>query len=47
VSTARGAEVLQRTNGEYVAVFSDKWSLRVFKDKHPDLFLETLVAAQL
>jgi peptide chain release factor 3 len=39
--------VLQRTNGEYVAVFSDKWSLRVFKDKHPDLFLETLVAAQL
>ena len=47
VSTARGAEVLQRTNGEYVAVFSDKWSLRVFKDKHPDLTLETLVAAQL
>jgi len=47
VSTARGAEVLQRTNGEYVAVFSDKWSLRVFKDKHPNLFLETLVAAQL
>jgi peptide chain release factor 3 len=47
VSTARGAEVLQRPNGEYVAVFSDKWGLRVFKDKHPDLTLETLVAAQL
>ncbi|TFV90927.1 peptide chain release factor 3 [Blastococcus sp. CT_GayMR20] len=47
VSTARGAEVLQRTNGEYVAVFSDKWSLRVFRDKHPDLTLETLVAAEL
>jgi peptide chain release factor 3 len=47
VSTARGAEVLQRTNGEYVAVFSDKWGLRVFKEKHPDLLLESLVAAQL
>jgi peptide chain release factor 3 len=47
VSTARGAEVLQRTNGELVAVFSDKWGLRVFKEKHPDLTLETLVAAQL
>ena len=47
VSTARGAEVLQRTNGEYIAVFSDKWGLRVFKDNHPDLMLETLVAAQL
>jgi peptide chain release factor 3 len=47
VSTARGAEVLQRSNGELVAVFSDKWGLRVFKDKHPDLVLESLVAAQL
>jgi peptide chain release factor 3 len=47
VSTATGAEVLQRTNGELVAVFSDKWSLRVFKAKHPDLVLESLVAAQL
>jgi peptide chain release factor 3 len=47
VSTARGAEVLQRTNGELVAVFSDKWSLRVFKAKHPELVLESLVAAEL
>ena len=47
VWTARGAEVLQRSNGELVAVFSDKWGLRVFKDKHPDLVLESLVAAQL
>src|SRR4029450_6969445 len=47
VSTARGAEVLQRTNGELVAVFGDKWSLRVFKAKHPELTLESLVAAQL
>ncbi len=30
---ARGAEVLQRTNGELLAVFSDKWGLRVFKQK--------------
>jgi peptide chain release factor 3 len=47
VSTARGAEVLQRPNGEYIAVFSDKWGLRVFKEKHPGLTLESLVAAQL
>ncbi|SFF84123.1 peptide chain release factor 3 [Blastococcus tunisiensis] len=47
VATARNAEVLQRTNGEYVAVFGDKWGLRVFKEKHPDLLLESLVAAQL
>jgi peptide chain release factor 3 len=47
VSTARGAEVLQRTNGEFVAVFGDKWGLRVFKEKHPDLLLESLVAAEL
>ena len=47
VATARGAEVLQRTNGELIAVFSDKWGLRVFKDNNPELTLESLVAAQL
>jgi peptide chain release factor 3 len=47
VATARGAEVLRRTNGELVAVFSDKWSLRVFKQKNPDLLLESMVAAEL
>ena len=47
VSTARGAEVLQRTNGELIAVFSDKWGLRVFKENNPELTLESLVAAQL
>jgi len=47
VATARGAEVLQRTNGELIAVFSDKWGLRVFKENNPSLTLETLVAAQL
>jgi peptide chain release factor 3 len=47
VATARGAEVLQRTNGELIAVFSDKWGLRVFKENNPELTLETLVAAQL
>jgi peptide chain release factor 3 len=39
--------VLQRTNGELIAVFSDKWGLRVFKENNPDLTLESLVAAQL
>jgi peptide chain release factor 3 len=38
---------MQRTNGELVAVFTDKWGLRVFREKHPDLLLESLVAAQL
>jgi peptide chain release factor 3 len=28
-------------------VFGDKWGLRVFKEKHPDLLLESLVAAEL
>ena len=30
-----------------IAVFSDKWGLRVFKENNPELTLETLVAAQL
>jgi peptide chain release factor 3 len=47
VSAARGAEVLQRTNGELIAVFSDKWGLRVFKENNPELTLESLVAAEL
>jgi peptide chain release factor 3 len=47
VSAARGAEVLQRTNGELLAVFTDKWGLRVLQQNKPELTLEPLVAAQL
>jgi peptide chain release factor 3 len=47
VSAARGAEVLQRGNGELLAVFTDKWGLRVLQQNKPELTLEPLVAAQL
>jgi peptide chain release factor 3 len=47
ISAARGAEVLQRTNGELLAVFTDKWGLRVLQQNKPELRLEPLVAAQL
>jgi peptide chain release factor 3 len=47
ISAARGAEVLQRTNGELLAVFTDKWGLRVLQQNKPELLLEPLVAAQL
>jgi peptide chain release factor 3 len=47
ISAARGAEVLQRTNGELLAVFTDKWGLRVLQQNKPELTLEPLVAAQL
>jgi peptide chain release factor 3 len=47
ISAARGAEVLHRTNGELLAVFTDKWGLRVLQQNKPELTLEPLVAAQL
>jgi peptide chain release factor 3 len=47
ISAARGAEVLQRTDGELLAVFTDKWGLRVLQQNKPELLLEPLVAAQL
>jgi peptide chain release factor 3 len=43
---ARG-EVLQRDDGELLALFPDKWALRVLRDNRPELTLEPLVAAQL
>jgi peptide chain release factor 3 len=47
VGVARGAEVLRRDDGELLAVFLDKWSLRMLQQKQPDLTLEPMVAAQL
>jgi peptide chain release factor 3 len=47
ISAARGAEVLQRSDGELLAVFTDKWGLRVLQQNKPELLLEPLVAAQL
>jgi peptide chain release factor 3 len=47
VSTATGAEVLRREDGELLALFTDKWTLRVVQQNKPHLVLEPLVAAQL
>ena len=47
VSASGGAEVLQRDDGDLLAVFTDKWALRMLQQRHPSLRLEPLVAAQL
>jgi peptide chain release factor 3 len=47
VAAARGVEVLQREDGELLALFHDKWDLRSLKQRNPELTLEPLVAAQL
>jgi peptide chain release factor 3 len=47
VAAARGAEVLQREDGELLALFLDKWTLRVLRENRPELALDPLVAAQL
>jgi len=47
VAAARGAEVLQRSDGTLLGVFTDKWGLRVLQQNKPELTLEPLVAAQL
>jgi len=47
VAAARGTEVLQRTDGTLLAVFTDKWGLRLLQQNKPELTLEPLVAAQL
>jgi peptide chain release factor 3 len=47
VAAARGVEVLQREDGELLALFHDKWDLRSLQQRNPELTLEPLVAAQL
>jgi peptide chain release factor 3 len=47
ISASHGAEVLQRDNGDLLAVFTDKWALRMLQQRHPSMNLEPLVAAQL
>jgi peptide chain release factor 3 len=46
-AAARNAEILQRSDGELLAVFPDKWGLRVLQQNKPELTLEPLVAAEL
>jgi peptide chain release factor 3 len=40
-------EVLRRDDGELLALFPDKWALRVLRENRPELTLEPLVAAEL
>ncbi|MDT0275370.1 peptide chain release factor 3 [Blastococcus goldschmidtiae] len=47
LAAARNAEILRRGDGELLAVFPDKWGLRVLQQNKPVLLLEPLVAAQL
>ena len=34
-----GAEVLLRSDGEYLALFNDVWALRRIEKNHPEVFL--------
>jgi peptide chain release factor 3 len=47
LSSARGAEVMRRANGELLALFTDKWSLGVLVQNKPHLTLIPMVAAEL
>ncbi|MBO0829909.1 MAG: peptide chain release factor 3, partial [Streptosporangiales bacterium] len=40
----RGVEVLERTDGELLALFADVWRLRSVARDHPDALLEPLIA---
>ena len=40
----RGVEIFTRTDGELIALFSDKWRLSFIEKEHPDFVLESLVA---
>ena len=44
LSRARGAEVLSRSDGELLAVFTDRWRLQTIARENPDAVLEPLVA---
>jgi peptide chain release factor 3 len=47
VAARSGTEVMQRTDGEFLALFTTKWVARVVREGTPELTLEPLVAAQL
>jgi peptide chain release factor 3 len=46
ITSSSGTEVLRRSDGELLALFTSKWVARVVRDK-PDVTLEPLVAAQV
>jgi peptide chain release factor 3 len=41
----RNVEVLSRSDGELLALFSDRWRLQGVERQHPDLVLEPLVVS--
>jgi peptide chain release factor 3 len=47
VTATTGTEVMQRSDGELLALFTNKWVMRVVREGKPELTLEPLVAAQL
>ena len=47
IAASTGTEIVQRTNGELLALFTTKWVMRVLRENKPHLTLEPLVAAQL
>ncbi|PLV99464.1 peptide chain release factor 3 [Corynebacterium ulcerans] len=44
LSKQRGVEVFQRTDGEFVALFGDKWKLAFIEKEHPEFELLPMVA---
>ncbi|MGY1836051.1 peptide chain release factor 3 [Blastococcus sp. SYSU DS0510] len=47
IMAGSGSEVFRRSDGELLALFTDKWALRILQQRHPRATLEPLVAAQL
>jgi peptide chain release factor 3 len=47
ISASSGTEVVARSDGELLALFTTKWVMRVLRENKPHLTLEPLVAAQL
>jgi len=47
ITASSGTEVMRRSGGELLALFTTKWVARVVREGKPDLTLEPLVAAQL
>lgn len=45
LSRERSVEVLHRSDGELLALFSDRWRLQGVEKNHPDLVLEPLVVS--
>ncbi|WP_009883795.1 peptide chain release factor 3 [Brevibacterium aurantiacum] len=46
LNAERGVEVLERADGELIAVFSDQWRLQSVSRTHPDLVCEPVMAAK-